>query len=369
MASLMLLHPRLVLRVTAASRASFSQRSLLPLSADVVASSHPYSTLGSSSSAADIISAWKTSILQKPVLLERDTIRPQTLQMLSMTLSKSTPPPPPLSTTSSTSSPSPSPLSPFQPGTPLPVNWHHVFFPPMIGEGDLGEDGYEMTHAPPAPFLARMWAGGGVEQNPRNLLRVGQEMLMKTKCTGVDIKQSREGKVMVFVSLEKLIENEHGLALTDTRTLVYMEKDKENPVTSKLVKPRRQADVSLDIHPTAIQLFRYSALTFNSHRIHFDHEYANKVEDHPACLVHGPLSATFMLESLRQQLQPGQVIKNFRYRALSPLYVDQPIKICSKKMPLIPTMDADVQESYEVWVENPQGGLAMSGTVEVVHEP
>jgi len=73
-----------------------------------------------------------------------------------------------------------------------------------------------------------------------------------------------------------------------------------------------------------------------------------------------------MLEILRQQLQPDQVIKNFRYRALSPLYVDQPFKICSKKMPLIPTMDADVQASYEVWIENPQGGLAMSGTVEVV---
>ncbi|KAF8947369.1 hypothetical protein BGZ47_009337 [Haplosporangium gracile] len=239
----------------------------------------------------------------------------------------------------------------------------------MIGESDLGEDGYEMTHAPPAPFLARMWAGGGVEQNPANLLRVGQEMVMKTRCTGVDIKENREGKVMVFVSLEKVVENEFGVALTDTRTFVYMEKDKETPVKPKLVKPRRQADVSMDVHPTAIQLFRYSALTFNSHRIHFDHEYANNVEDHPACLVHGPLSATLLLEPLRQSLlQPGQIIKNFRYRALSPLYVDQPIKICAKKMALIPTMDADVEASYEVWVENPQGGLAMSGTVEVVQE-
>ncbi|KAF9900777.1 hypothetical protein EC991_006902 [Linnemannia zychae] len=289
--------------------------------------------------------------------------------MLLMTLNKSTPPHSSSSSTA-TSVPPVAYDTAFREGSPLPVNWHHAFFPPMIGEQDLGQDGYEMTHAPPAPFLARMWAGGGVEQNPRNLLRVGQEMLMKTKCTGVDIKTSREGKVMVFVSLEKLIENEKGLALTDTRTLVYMEKDRENPVKPKLVKPRRQADVTLDVHPTAIQLFRYSALTFNSHRIHFDHEYANKVEDHPACLVHGPLSATLMLEPLRQQLllTPGKVIKNFRYRALSPLYVDQPIKICAKKMALNPTMDADVEECYEVWVENPQGGLAMSGTVEIVKE-
>ncbi|KAF9194836.1 hypothetical protein BGZ51_007056 [Haplosporangium sp. Z 767] len=259
----------------------------------------------------------------------------------------------------------------FRKDTPLPVNWHHVFFPPMIGERDLGQDGYEMTHAPPAPFLARMWAGGGVEQNPANLLRVGQDMSMTTKCTGVDIKQNRSGEVMVFVSLEKLIENEHGWALTDTRTLVYMEKDekKVNPTKPKLVKPKRQPDFSTTVHPSAILLFRYSALTFNSHRIHFDHEYANKVEDHPGCLVHGPLSATYMLENLRQHLKPGMIMKNFRYRALSPLYVDQSIKICAKQMPVVPTMDADVIDSYEVWVQNPDGGLAMSGTVEIVQEP
>jgi len=134
--------------------------------------------------------------------------------------------------------PSTSSTAQFAKGAPLPVNWHHAFFPPMIGEDDLGGDGYEMTHAPPAPYLARMWAGGGVEQNPANLLRVGQEMRMKTKCTGVDIKQSRSGEVMVFVSLEKLVENELGWALTDTRTLVYMEKDetKTAPVVPKLVK-------------------------------------------------------------------------------------------------------------------------------------
>ncbi|KAF9332993.1 hypothetical protein BGZ91_011479 [Linnemannia elongata] len=360
----MLAHSRLALRPATTSKVSLAPltRHLLPTVA-VAFSSRPHahanyystSTSGSSASSADIISAWKTSILKKPTLLERDTIRPQTLQMLSMTLSKSTP-------SSSTDS--------FPNGSPLPVNWHHAFFPPMIGESDLGQDGYEMTHAPPAPFLARMWAGGGVEQNPANLLRVGQEMVMKTRCTGVDVKEGREGKVMVFVSLEKVVENQFGVALTDTRTLVYMEKDKEGgPVKPKLVKPRRQADVSMEVHPTAIQLFRYSALTFNSHRIHFDHEYANNVEDHPACLVHGPLSATLLLEPLRQSLlQPNQVIKNFRYRALSPLYVDQPIKICAKQMALIPTMDADVEASYEVWVENPQGGLAMSGTVEVVQE-
>ncbi|KAF9427704.1 hypothetical protein BGZ94_004358 [Podila epigama] len=110
----------------------------------------------------------------------------------------------------------------------------------MIGEHDLGQDGYEMTHAPPAPFMARMWAGGGVEQNPTNLLRVGQDITMHTQCTGVDIKQNRSGQVMVFVSLEKSVENNHGWALTDTRTLVYMEKDDNQKAastpTSKIVK-------------------------------------------------------------------------------------------------------------------------------------
>ncbi|KAF9941712.1 hypothetical protein BGZ65_002068 [Modicella reniformis] len=270
-----------------------------------------------SPSAAEVIADWKVAVLKKPVIVERDTIRPQPLQQLAMTLDKTTPT-----------------AQLFKKGAPLPVNWHHAFFPPMIGEADLGQDGYDMAHAPPAPFLARMWAGGGVEQNPSNLLKIGQEMMMKTKCTGVDIKQSRSGETMVFVSLEKLIENEHGWALTDRRTLVYMEKDEKRVNTSnpKNVKPRREADFSMAVHPTAILLFRYSALTFNSHRIHFDHEYANKIEDHPE-------------------------------RAYDSIF-----KVCSRNTAVVPTMDADVVESYEVWVENPEGGLAMSSTVEVVQE-
>ncbi|KAF8979817.1 hypothetical protein BGZ46_004997 [Entomortierella lignicola] len=264
-----------------------------------------------SPSSADIIAEWKDSVLKKPVLVERDTIRSQALQQLAMTLSKA--------------SPTPATAAQFKKGALLPVNWHHAFFPAMIGEDDLGKDGYEMTHAPPAPFLARMWAGGGVEQNPANPLRVGQEMLMKTKCTSVDIKQSRSGDVMVFVSLEKLIENENGWALTDTRTLVYMEKDEKN------------------LHAPKPKLVK-------------------------RCLVHGPLTSTLMLETLRQQLKPGQIIKNFHYRALSPLYVDQPFTTCTKSTPVVPTMDSDVTESFEVWVVNPEGGLAMSGTVEIVQE-
>ncbi|KAF9956925.1 hypothetical protein BGZ72_002338, partial [Mortierella alpina] len=187
----------------------------------------PLSSVASPSS-ADIIDAWKSTVLKKPIILEHDTVRSQTLQQLAMTLHKTTP---------QLQQQQPS-HSLFSNNAPLPVNWHHVFFPPMIGECDLGQDGYEMTHAPPAPFLARMWAGGGVEQNPANLLRIGQEMAMRTQCTGVDIKQSRTGEIMVFVSLEKMIENQHGWALTDTRTLVYMEKDEKrvNPTKPKLVK-------------------------------------------------------------------------------------------------------------------------------------
>ncbi|KAF9581439.1 hypothetical protein BGW38_001538 [Lunasporangiospora selenospora] len=314
-------------------------------------------SLSSSQSAIDTITAWREQILRRPVVVERDTVRSLTLQQLAMTLDKTTPSNSPIvvslgqaaptSPAQCLSSTGPTPPA-FKKGMPMPINWHHAFFPPIIGEEDLGRDGYEMTHAPPEPFLARMWAGGGVEQNPRNLLRVGQEMLMKTKCTSVDIKQGRSGETMVFVSLEKQIENDVGWALTDTRTLVYMEKDGKthDAPAPRTVKQRKKADFSMAVLPTAVLLFRYSALTFNSHRIHYDHEFANNVEGHPA---------------------PGQVIKNFKYRALSPLYVDRPITVSAKKMSAVPTMDADVAESYEVWVENSDGGLAMSGTVEVVH--
>ncbi|KAG0264547.1 hypothetical protein DFQ27_001134 [Actinomortierella ambigua] len=312
------------------------------------------------SDALRIIDSWRDKVLAKPTVVEHDTIRPLTMVQLDMTLSKGPVLANPVSST---------PVA--QLGTPLPVNWHHAFFPPLIGENDLGQDGYEMTHAPPAPFLARMWAGGAVEQNPANLLRVGQAMTMKTRCTAVDVKQSRQGEPMVFVRLEKQVENEHGWALTDTRTLVYMEKDEtKKPLTRpKNVKPRRTAEFSMTVLPTIMTLFRYSALTFNTHRIHYDHEYATKVEDHPACIVHGPLTATYLIENLRHRLAPGLVMKNFQYRALSPLYVDQPLTVCARQMDLTPTQFApDVVGCYEVWATNSDGGLSMSGTVEVAHE-
>ncbi|KAG0234902.1 hypothetical protein BGW41_000972 [Actinomortierella wolfii] len=333
-----------------------SLHSSSPSAFDTHANSTP-STRSTKQDPFSIIHAWRDQVLSKPTIVEYDTIRPLTVHQMRMTLYKTTQP---LSATIEA-----------QPGTPLPVNWHHAFFPPLIGEDDLGQDGYEMTHAPPAPFLARMWAGGSVEQNPENLLLVGQAMTMRTRCTGVEIKQSRQGEPMVFVNLEKRVENERGWALTDMRTLVYMEKDetKKPSTRPKNVKPRRAPDFSTVIRPSAMTLFRYSALTFNTHRIHYDHEYASKVEDHPACIVHGPLSATYMIENLRHRLAPGLVIKKFQYRALSPLYVDQPITISAKKMELVPTMAPEVIQSYEVWATNPEGGLSMSGTVEVVQAP
>ncbi|CAG8816305.1 23888_t:CDS:2, partial [Racocetra persica] len=109
------------------------------------------------------------------------------------------------------------------------------------------------------------------------------------------------------------------------------------------------------ISPSSILLFRYSALTFNSHRIHYDHIYSTKAEGYPGYLVHGPLTCTFLLDLVRDNLPSTAYIRSFSYRALSPLYVGEEFKLCGSK--------SDINDkSFDVWAENIQGGVAMKGT-------
>jgi hypothetical protein len=102
-------------------------------------------------------------------------------------------------------------------------------------------------------------------------------------------------------------------------------------------------------------LFRFSALTFNAHRIHLEKEYATKVEGHRNLLVHGPLTFVLMLSVLRSQLKESEILVEFEYRNLIPLYADEEMKICVRRGP-------EKEDRLEVWIEEPGGGYAVKGT-------
>ncbi len=113
-----------------------------------------------------------------------------------------------------------------------------------------------------------------------------------------------------------------------------------------------KADAAVEIRPTGLLLQRFSALTFNAHRIHYDAVYAREVERYEAPLVHGPLSLVFMLELLRMEVGP---VRALEYRNLAPLFVDRPCRVCLRSLG---------SGRFETWIETAEGGVAVRGTAE-----
>jgi len=239
-------------------------------------------------------------------------------------------------------------------GDELPPNWHLLFFHPQIKEKDLAFDGYEKTFSPPPPFDSRVWAGSTIQFNTSNPLKIGQDVVQETLLKSVDVKQGSRGET-VFVTLQKKISNKFGESVLDTRSLAYM---MEKPKTYKQVEAKKQAQFERNIDVTSIFLFRYSALTFNSHRIHYDLKYAMEEEHYPGLLVHGPLTSTLLVDLVRRQF-PDKKVAMFQYRALSPLFwtgnpkLDR-LTVCGR---------LDDNSSCEVWAKDSNGFIAMSGTV------
>lgn len=165
------------------------------------------------------------------------------------------------------------------PDTALPPAWHLGYFPPRIPESELSSDGYETDWSPPAPFIRRMWAGGRLKWNKENMLRVGQDVTMVSKATDVQVKKGGKRGDAVFIWVDKTLENQHGWALTESRSWVYVkDQPPNNSDTRKKEYVLPKPDFSFEFMPTPMTLFRFSALTFNSHLIHYDHLYATTKE-------------------------------------------------------------------------------------------
>lgn len=235
-------------------------------------------------------------------------------------------------------------------GTPLPPGYHMAYFPPRIPEHLLAPDGYDKGASPPEPFVQRMWAGADVTWDQSNPLRVGDECTLTTSVKDVQLKKSSSGEEMVIVNIQKDLANDEGTCMTELRNYVYLHRSDPNaPKERKIIKPDDKADFSRTINPTPVMLFRFSALTFNAHLIHYNHPYAVGTEGHKDIVVHGPMNFVLLLELLR--LNVRKPIKRFTYRAMSPLY-------SGTKYVIRGTQDG------KVWAETPTGGLAMKGQAE-----
>lgn len=209
-------------------------------------------------------------------------------------------------------------------GDALPACWHWLFFQDTVAASGLGVDGHAKRgdFLPPVPLPRRMWAGGRLRfVSP---LRVGDEVRRRSTVTTISHKRGRSGD-LVFVTLRHEVFRGDTLAIEEDQDLVYRGTTTGTATHAAKTAPP-VAQWSKDVRPDAILLFRYSALTFNSHRIHYDREYATREEGYPSLVVQGPLTVTLLLDLLRRQL-PGAGIKQLEFRALGPLLEGFPMRL------------------------------------------
>lgn len=257
----------------------------------------------------------------KPISVRKQLLDGNQLHLLNVTLGRSQ---------ASTNAPSD--------GTPIPPGYHLVYFTPSILEDELGLDGTDKTVNPPSPFTRRMWAGGELQwsQDESSLLRVGQVVQETTKMLSAEPKKLKSGAEMLVVGVEKTFENEKGVALVDRRNWVFQQEITTPKASSPLPESKAfpEGEVVRDVTQTYTSLFRFSALTFNAHKIHYLPEWCKNVEGHRDAVVHGPLNLINMLDLWRDNAKGGEdgaVPASIAYRAMSPLYVGERYRILLKK--------------------------------------
>ncbi|RMC36176.1 FAS1-like dehydratase domain-containing protein [Paracoccus alkanivorans] len=203
-------------------------------------------------------------------------------------------------------------------GAIAPVMIHLCLAPPAVPTEELGPDGHPARGGflPPVPLPRRMWAGGAFTFHDD--IRVGETVTRRSVIQDVMVKEGRTG-TLCFVTVEHRIDSDGRLVLTERQDIVYRGADRPGAVT-KPVSAAARGEYRVTVEPSAALLFRYSALTFNGHRIHYDAPYVREKEGYPGLIVHGPMQAT-MLVQLAGKIR-GSRPALFEFRSLSPLFDD-----------------------------------------------
>jgi 3-methylfumaryl-CoA hydratase len=236
------------------------------------------------------------------------------------------------------------PQAPFETGTPLPPLWHWIYFLAGLPPAELGRDGHPARGGflPPVSLPNRMWAGGCVQFH--SALQLGAAVRRRSVIQAVEHKQGRSGE-LVFVTVLHEVLQEGIVALTETHDIVYRGATLSGVAATSPQMP--WPTHSKPFVPTATTLFRYSALTFNGHRIHYDVDYCRDVEGYANLVVHGPLNAT-LLAGYAQDIA-GKPLKQFRYRGLQPSLIGQELSVNA-----VPD-----GEGLCVWIGLPSAALSM----------
>ncbi|MFQ5958379.1 MAG: MaoC family dehydratase N-terminal domain-containing protein, partial [Alphaproteobacteria bacterium] len=238
-------------------------------------------------------------------------------------------------------------------GDALPPGWHWLYFLHATPHKGLGPDGHDVRGGflPPVALPRRMWAGGRMTFGEP--LRIGESARRESEIVSITPKEGRAG-ALVFVTVRHVFSGEGGTAVEEEHDVVYREAPQAGAPEPAPAMPPQAPAWEHRVDPDPVLLFRFSALTFNGHRIHYDRDYATGVEGYPGLVVHGPLTAILLLDLLRRSL-PDRAPARFDYRALVPLFDTAPFTVAGA-----PGEDG---RSAALWAARPDGAMAMSGTV------
>lgn len=208
---------------------------------------------------------------------------------------------------------------PFADGDALPPAWHYFYFHEIVKLSETGPDGHRARgrFMPPIPLPRRMWAGS--KMTFASPIRIGEKVRKVITIADVTTKHGKTGALCFVTTTEEVFGADGRLTTREERSQVYRGlADPDAPAPPPRPAPA-EAAWSRTVHPSAVMLFRYSALTMNSHRIHYDRDYVRDEEGYPGLLVHGPLTMTMMLDLFRREM-PGATMKTLDLRAVSPVY-------------------------------------------------
>lgn len=239
-------------------------------------------------------------------------------------------------------------------GDALPLLWHWGLFIDPLPYAELGVDGHPARGGflPPADDRNRMWAGGRLKfLHP---LLVGTPGTRKSTILAINEKQGRTGKLL-FVTVQHDYFQDHVLCISEEQDIVYREPSPPR-LEGSLAAP--QPEWVETVEPTSTMLFRYSAVTFNGHRIHYDQDYVRQQEGYPGLVVHGPLIATLMCRAF-SRAHHDKVVTSLSYRGLRPLIAPQSFQVAGRlsELPENDVAARDEQGMAELWAEQ-DGTLA-----------
>lgn len=240
-------------------------------------------------------------------------------------------------------------------GTPLPPLWHWIHFLQLFKLSDAGYDGHAALGGflPPVPLPRRMWAGSRLTFHAP--LPIGRELKKISTIKSVKAKTGRSGK-LVFVTVGHQVFDGSTLGVDEEHDIVYRDEPNADAPAMLPSQAPDDCDFSHVIDPDPVLLFRYSALTFNGHRIHYDQPFCVSSEGYKGLVVHGPLLATLLLDLLRRE-KPDATVHSFEFRALATVFDNETFSVHG-------VADGD-GKTFQLWVRRQDGALAMNASARI----